>query len=113
MDLGGGEESLDAGEVLLLAFVLLVLCSEIPALLPCFACGVGEWREGKDATCLLAYLEHAMGSSHDPGTDCTTMFDSLTPDASSLALVPARRGSIIAASGVSHVLWEGGGVELG
>ena len=42
-------------------------------------------------------LEHAMGSSQEPGTDCTTMFDSLTPEARSLAFVPARRGSIIAA----------------
>ncbi len=42
------------------------------------------------------YFEHAIGSSHDPGTDCTTMFDSLTPEASNLAFVPARRGSIIA-----------------
>jgi hypothetical protein len=42
------------------------------------------------------YLEHAIGSSHEPGTDCTTMFDSLTPDARSFAFVPARRGSIIA-----------------
>lgn len=37
-----------------------------------------------------------MGSSQEPGTDCTMMFDSLTPDARSLALVPARRGSITA-----------------
>ena len=44
------------------------------------------------------YLEQAMGSSQDPGTDCTTIFDSLTPEARSLAFVPARRGSIIAAS---------------
>jgi hypothetical protein len=45
-----------------------------------------------------AYLEQAMGSSQEPGTDCTTMLDSLTPEASSLAFVPARSGSIIAAS---------------
>lgn len=40
-----------------------------------------------------------MGSSQEPGTDWTTMFDSLTPDARSFALVPARRGSIIALVG--------------
>jgi hypothetical protein len=43
------------------------------------------------------YLEHAIGSSQLPGTDWTTMFDSFTPAARSLAFVPARRGSIIAA----------------
>ena len=43
-----------------------------------------------------AYLEHAIGSSQDPGTDCTMMFDSLTPDERSLAFVPARSGSIMA-----------------
>jgi hypothetical protein len=42
------------------------------------------------------YLEHAIGSSQLPGTDWTTMFDSFTPAARSLAFVPARRGSIIA-----------------
>lgn len=42
------------------------------------------------------YFEHAIGNSHDPGTDCTTIFDSLTPEARSFAFVPARRGSIIA-----------------
>lgn len=40
-----------------------------------------------------------MGSSHDPGTDWMTMFDSFTPAARSLALVPAMRGSIIAVGG--------------
>jgi hypothetical protein len=42
------------------------------------------------------YFEQAIGSSQLPGTDWTTMFDSFTPEARSLALVPARRGSIIA-----------------
>lgn len=37
-----------------------------------------------------------MGSSHEPGTVCTIMFDSFTPQARSFALVPARRGSMIA-----------------
>lgn len=37
----------------------------------------------------------AIGSSHDPGTLCTTMLDSLTPQASSLAFVPARSGSMM------------------
>lgn len=40
-------------------------------------------------------FEHAIGSSQDPGTDWITIFDSLTPDARSLAFVPAMRGSII------------------
>jgi len=40
-------------------------------------------------------LEQAIGSSQDPGTDWTTMLDPLTPDARSLAFVPARRGSIM------------------
>ena len=44
-------------------------------------------------------LEQAMGSSQDPGTDCTTILDSLTPDARSFAFVPAMRGSIIAVGG--------------
>jgi hypothetical protein len=43
-----------------------------------------------------AYLETAIGSSQEPGTDCTMIFDSLTPNARSLALVPVRRGSIMA-----------------
>jgi hypothetical protein len=42
------------------------------------------------------YLEHAIGSSQDPGTDWTTMLDSLTPEDRSLSFVPFRRGSIIA-----------------
>ncbi len=42
------------------------------------------------------YLEHAIGNSQEPGTDCTTMFDSFTPNARSLSFVPLRRGSIIA-----------------
>jgi len=37
-----------------------------------------------------------MGSSHDPGTDCTTMLGSLTPEARSFDFVPARSLSIIA-----------------
>jgi hypothetical protein len=41
-------------------------------------------------------LEQAIGSSHDPGTDCTTMFDSLTPEASSFFFVPSSSGSMIA-----------------
>jgi hypothetical protein len=57
-----------------------------------------------------AYLEHAMGSSQEPGTDCTTMLDSFTPDARSLSFVPLRRGSIIAGAEVSvlHVRCSGG-----
>ncbi len=51
------------------------------------------------------YLEQAIGSSQDPGTDCTTIFDSLIPEARSLAFAPARRGSIIAAAGQ----YDGGG----
>jgi hypothetical protein len=47
---------------------------------------------------LKTHLEQAIGSSQEPGTVCTTIFDSLTPEASSLAFVPASRGSIIAAS---------------
>jgi len=45
------------------------------------------------------YFWHAIGSSQLPGTDCTTMFDSLTPDAKSLDFVPAIRGSMIAVGG--------------
>ena len=41
-------------------------------------------------------LEQAMGSSQDPGTDCTTILDSLTPEERSFAFVPVMRGSIIA-----------------
>jgi len=37
----------------------------------------------------------AIGSSQDPGTDCMMILDSLTPEERSLALVPARRGSIM------------------
>ena len=44
----------------------------------------------------VTYLEQAMGSSHEPGTDCTIIFDSLTPDAKRVFLVPVSRGSIIA-----------------
>lgn len=36
-----------------------------------------------------------MGSSHDPGTDCTTMLDSATPQASSFSVVPFRSGSMM------------------
>jgi hypothetical protein len=53
-----------------------------------------------------AYLEHAMGSSQEPGTDCTTMLDSFTPDARSLSFVPLRRGSIIAGAEVSCAACE-------
>ena len=58
-------------------------------------------------------MEQAIGSSQEPGTDWTTMFDSLTPDARSLALVPSRRGSIIALqqTHVSNYVSGGGGVE--
>jgi len=38
---------------------------------------------------------HAIGNSQDPGTDWTTIFDSFTPDARSLSVVPLRRGSMI------------------
>lgn len=38
-----------------------------------------------------------MGSSHEPGTDSTTMLLSWTPQASSFALVPSSRGSMISA----------------
>ena len=52
-------------------------------------------------------MEQAIGSSQEPGTDWMTMFDSLTPEESSLAFVPARRGSIIA-GGFGQFLFEGG-----
>ncbi len=52
--------------------------------------------ERKERRVEYVYFEHAMGSSQLPGTDWTTIFDSLTPEARSLALVPVRRGSIIA-----------------
>jgi hypothetical protein len=42
------------------------------------------------------HFETAIGSSQDPGTDCTTIFDSLTPEANSFFFVPSMRGSIIA-----------------
>jgi hypothetical protein len=42
------------------------------------------------------YLAHAIGNSQLPGTDCTTIFDSLTPEASRVFFVPSRRGSMIA-----------------
>lgn len=38
-----------------------------------------------------------MGSSHEPGTDSTTMLPSGTPQASSLALVPSSSGSMMSA----------------
>lgn len=41
------------------------------------------------------YRWTARGSSHEPGTDCTTMLDSCTPHSSSFALVPASSGSMI------------------
>lgn len=50
-----------------------------------------------------AYLEQAIGSSQEPGTDCTTIFDSLTPDESSFAFAPARRGSIMAIDGSAEI----------
>jgi hypothetical protein len=37
----------------------------------------------------------AIGSSHEPGTDCSTIFDSFTPHSRSLALVPASKGSMM------------------
>lgn len=37
----------------------------------------------------------AIGSSHEPGTVCTTMLDSLTPHSRSLAFVPSSNGSMI------------------
>jgi hypothetical protein len=36
-----------------------------------------------------------MGSSHAPGTVCTTIFESFTPHSCSLAFAPARRGSMM------------------
>jgi hypothetical protein len=49
-----------------------------------------------------------MGSSQDPGTDWMTMLDALTPEESSLAFVPARRGSIMAVvCGQRGVRWRG------
>lgn len=60
-----------------------------------------------------AYFEQAIGSSQDPGTDWIMMFDSCTPEASNLAFVPARRGSMIAAPVLVVVMrvghWRGGG----
>lgn len=41
-----------------------------------------------------------MGNSQLPGTDCTTIFASLTPLAKSVFFVPASSGSIMAACGV-------------
>jgi hypothetical protein len=47
--------------------------------------------------CEAAYsFWHAMGSSQEPGTDWTTILDSLTPEAKRTDFVPARRGSIMA-----------------
>lgn len=40
-------------------------------------------------------FEHAIGSSQLPGTDCTTILLSFTPEDSSFFLVPSRRGSMI------------------
>src|SRR5699024_700720 len=37
----------------------------------------------------------AKGSSHEPGQDCTTTLDSLTPHSRSLAFAPATRGSMM------------------
>lgn len=54
----------------------------------------GETRcDGGEATHDLT----AMGSSQDPGTDSTTMLLSLTPQASSLSLVPLSKGSMMVA----------------
>jgi len=58
-------------------------------------------------------LDTAIGNSQEPGTDCTMMLDSLTPDARSLALVPASRGSIIAMGRGSVQGSAGGGVGFG
>lgn len=38
-----------------------------------------------------------MGSSHEPGTDSTTMLASGTPQARSFALVPSSNGSMMSA----------------
>lgn len=54
-----------------------------------------EVERSKSQAC-KTYFEHAIGNSHEPGTVWITIFDSLTPDARSLAFVPARRGSMIA-----------------
>jgi hypothetical protein len=40
-----------------------------------------------------AHFVHAKGSSKLPGTDCTTMFDSLTPLSFSLEIAPATSAS--------------------
>ena len=53
--------------------------------------GRGEGKESWTVT----HLWTAIGSSHEPGTDWTTMLDPLTPHSSNLALVPARRGSMM------------------
>ena len=52
------------------------------------------WKKGKESW-TVSHLWTAIGSSHEPGTDWTTMLDSLTPHSSNLALVPARRGSMM------------------
>lgn len=36
-----------------------------------------------------------MGSSQEPGTDCTTMLDSFTPHLVSCDLAPSRRGAMM------------------
>ena len=41
------------------------------------------------------YRWTAMGSSQDPGTDCTTMFESLTPHLVSCAFVPSSNGAMM------------------
>lgn len=57
--------------------------------------GDGESRDNEGRS---SYFETAIGSSQEPGTDWTTMFDSFTPLARSFFLTPSRRGSMIAVS---------------
>lgn len=60
---------------------------------------VSRWRGWEHGGKGRTNFEHAIGSSHDPGTVWMTMFDSFTPDARSLSFVPLRRGSMIAMEG--------------
>src|ERR1700712_4161266 len=56
-----------------------------------------RWRgEGRVQGGGAMYLEQAIGSSQLPGTVWTDIFDSLTPEERRAALVPSRRGLIIA-----------------
>lgn len=82
----GGMESEEGGDVMWWGRWVSRVCEE------CSKRCTSEQKE-------LSYLEQAMGSSQEPGTDWTIIFDSLTPEARSLALVPARRGSMIAMEG--------------